>query len=115
MTTDEELNNKLSATYVQVLNTMNPDKAASEILADQMMVSICSTAMLNKLRKKRTEGRGGWWVPDKCEIKELIKMLYEHVNEKDPDLIDIMNFAGMIYARLLMADLLKAGEQPDDD
>jgi len=68
-----------------------PDEKADDILVDVVMHE-----MRKKLKKKRDEGRGGWFGPN-CSNSVLRKMLKEHVEKGDP--VDIINLAAMIMAR----------------
>ena len=68
-----------------------------EIIADSNMVSIALSAMWDKLFAARQKGRGGWWDKNQCSIKDLKKMLADHVEKGD--MADVMNFAGMILVR----------------
>ena len=76
-----------------MLDTPNPP----ELWADGYMVSITSNAMTSKLRTAREKGRGGWWNPGECSTEMLKEMLVEHIEKGD--MIDVMNFAGMIFVR----------------
>lgn len=64
--------------------------------ADKLLADMVSHEMRKKLKKKREDGRGGWFGPN-CSNKELRAMLLEHVEKGD--LIDIINLAAMIMAR----------------
>lgn len=70
-------------------------KILPDWLADQRGVFNFSCAMLEKLHDKRYEGRGGWH--NDCNISDLKRMLKEHI--KKGDMIDIANFAMMIWNR----------------
>lgn len=64
--------------------------------ADHIMAISAVKAMRTKLNRKRDEGRGGWFTSD-CSNKVLLEMLKEHIEKGD--MIDVMNFAGMIWMR----------------
>lgn len=68
-----------------------PDKEA-----DSVLVAMVAHEMRKKLKKKREDGRKGWFRPN-CSNKQLREMLIEHVEKGDP--VDIINLAGMILAR----------------
>jgi len=74
------------------INDLTPDW-----LADQRGVLNFSGAMLEKLHDKRNEGRGGWHDQYECTMKDLKQMLKEHI--KKGDMVDIANFAMMIWNR----------------
>ena len=54
-------------------------------------------AMVSKLKKKREDGRTGWWDKDFCSNEYLSKLLREHVDKGDP--VDVANFAMMLHQR----------------
>jgi len=64
---------------------------------DQLGVDRFRLAMLEKLSIKRLQGRGGWSDPEVCSISDLHAMLLNHV--KKGDMVDIANFAMMIWNR----------------
>jgi hypothetical protein len=66
-------------------------------IADERLCQYAKMAMEEKLEEKRLEGRGGWWNSDECSIDSLRQMLREHIEKGD--MVDVMNFAAMIYAR----------------
>ncbi len=69
-------------------------------MADQRGVFNFSSAMLEKLHDKRREGRSGWNDPGRCSVRQLKKMLSEHL--KKGDMVDVANFAMMIWNRQQM-------------
>ena len=68
---------------------------------DKTLTALARSAMDGKLYEKRKEGRGGWWDSEQCTINDLRRMLREHIEEGD--MVDVMNFAAMIYVRECMA------------
>ena len=64
--------------------------------ADIMLVSIASIAMTEKLKKKRGEGKRDWHTSPLIN-DDLLSELRKHVDKGD--MVDVMNFAAMIYAR----------------
>jgi hypothetical protein len=64
---------------------------------DMMGVSNLAQAMRAKLKQKRLEGYSGWHDPYQCTIKRLKLMLRGHLRRGD--MIDVANFAMMIYNR----------------
>ena len=64
---------------------------------DERGVTNLAAAMVKKLAEKRDEGRCGWHDPDRCTIKRLKLMLHSHVRRGD--MVDVANFAMMIYNR----------------
>jgi hypothetical protein len=82
-----------AAYVIQQMQTPN----APENYADQRMVEITKRAMASKLEAARDKGRHGWWNSEQCSIEDLKKMLLEHIEKGD--MIDVMNFAGMIFIR----------------
>jgi len=68
-----------------------PDEKADELLVDAVMHE-----MRKKLKKKRQDGRGGWFGPN-CSNAGLREILLEHIDKGDP--IDIINLAAMIMVR----------------
>jgi hypothetical protein len=78
-----------------VRNDIDKDKYMDEAL--------CRTfgqIMEEKLKIKREEGRGGWWDAEECSIEYLKELLREHIDKGD--MVDVANFAAMIYARECM-------------
>ena len=69
----------------------------SEDHVDEKMVDITAMAMRSKLSAARDKGRHGWWDPEQCSIGSLKRLLVEHIEKGD--MIDVMNFAGMIFVR----------------
>ena len=69
-------------------------------LMDEAMCWAFYQIMVEKLAKKRDQGRGGWWNPDECSIDYLKQLLVEHIEKGD--MVDVANFAAMIYARQSM-------------
>ena len=67
-----------------------------DVDADEAMVVMATEAMTAKLAKKRNDGRGGWHGSD-CTTDRLRSMLEAHVHKGD--MVDVLNIAGMIYAR----------------
>jgi len=66
-------------------------------IADYLMVEQAKEAMLNKLAKKRAEGRGRWHHATLCSNQYLIKCLKDHIDKGD--MVDVLNLAAMILAR----------------
>lgn len=66
-------------------------------MADTIGVIRFAQEMEIKLGIKLAQGRSGWNKPDEVSIRELQKMLREHVDKGDP--VDIANFAMMIWNR----------------
>ena len=73
---------------------------AANMIADDRLCFAAHQAMVQKLRKKREEGRGGWWNPDECSVEFLRECLHAHLLKGD--MVDVMNFAAMIYAREML-------------
>jgi len=94
---------KLDMSAFRSLVAENRISDEAEVLADKRLLHYASRAMEEKLEAARKKGRGGWWNPDECSIEHLHNLLHEHV--KKGDMVDVMNFAAMIYAREC-ADLL---------
>ena len=81
--------------------------------ADSVGVERFTRAMNAKLAKKRGGGRGGWnhepytVQPDRgdrvlrfgCTVAKLRKMIREHFENGNGDMLDIANFAMMIWNR----------------
>ena len=65
--------------------------------ADETLADITALAMREKLEKKRTQGRSGWWDEGQCAIPELRTMLRDHLEKGD--MLDVVNLAAMIYVR----------------
>lgn len=63
--------------------------------ADNLLVSLSSQAMEDKLCLKRIQGYQGWH--NQCCNEELLESLKEHIEKGD--MIDVMNYAAMIYLR----------------
>lgn len=74
-------------------------RSMAEQVADEILVEQATRAMLEKLKKKRCEGRGGWHT-DSCSNNKLMESLKDHIEKGD--MVDVMNLAAMIYVRSLM-------------
>tara|TARA_R110002072_G_scaffold273116_3_gene433471 strand:- start:4356 stop:4682 length:327 start_codon:yes stop_codon:yes gene_type:complete len=70
---------------------------ASETFTDDSMVDLASQAMKDKLRVSRRRVRQGWWRKDICSTERLKKMMANHIDKGD--MVDVMNFAAMIFVR----------------
>jgi len=66
--------------------------------ADSKLVAFAKDAMLEKLTKAREKGRHGWWDPEVCTVEDLKVALFDQFYGEF-DMVDIMNFAAMIYVR----------------
>lgn len=69
----------------------------TEELIDFIMVEETAIAMLEKLSRKRAEGKKGWSHRHTVKNVDLLKMLQEHIHKGD--MIDVINIAAMIRAR----------------
>jgi len=67
---------------------------------DKELCKHAAFAMDQKLEQKRDVGRGGWWNADECSMELLRECLHSHFLKGD--MVDVMNFAAMIYARECM-------------
>lgn len=76
---------------------------------DDEALSAFEKAMGEKLAQKRDEGRGGWYDPKRCKLKDLERLLLEHVEKYgsvdsgyiDPhQLVDIANLAMFLWWRV---------------
>lgn len=81
----------------------HPDELMGEWLvgmpdekADQLLVEKVAFDMRLKLIKKRKEGRGGWHTAQ-CSNAWLKEQMVKHIEKGD--MIDVINFAGMIHCR----------------
>lgn len=83
-----------------LLDLSSRDHGAANMIADDRLCYVAHQAMTQKLRKKREEGRGGWWNPDECSVEFLRECLHAHLIKGD--MVDVMNFAAMIYAREML-------------
>lgn len=63
---------------------------------DESGVDILAEAMKEKLRRKRREGRGGWY-DSNVSPQYLSQLLREHVEKGDP--VDVANFCMMLHNR----------------
>ena len=68
-----------------------------EALHDDYAVFNFAKAMSEKMKRKREEGRCGWWDIINVRDETLREMLIAHV-EKD-DWVDVANFAMMLFFR----------------
>jgi len=73
------------------------DRDVVEALADDRLSMYARMAMKDKLKIAREKGRGGWWNADECDIAYLREQLQQHIEKGD--MVDVMNFAAMIYVR----------------
>lgn len=64
--------------------------------ADEILVDMVRHEMTEKLKKKRSDGRGGWFGPN-CSNAALCDLLDEHLHKGD--MVDVINIAAMILAR----------------
>jgi hypothetical protein len=69
----------------------------AEEIMDQRLCDAARAAMREKLEKKSGQGRGGWWDRSRCSTGHLRQLLREHLEKGD--MVDVMNFAAMIYVR----------------
>jgi hypothetical protein len=77
-------------------------------VADGLLVDLVQHEMREKLKKKRDEGRCGWFGPN-IQSHDLKKMLIDHIEKGD--MVDVINFAAMILARKrLYRESLNSGE-----
>lgn len=66
---------------------------------DDLRVLAFADAMIEKLNKKRAEGRDGWQDPEQCPMWQL-EGLYNGKIESDPtDYLDIAIYAMMLHFR----------------
>lgn len=77
-----------------------PQPSAGEVLTDDAMADALNVAMKAKLARAREKGRGGWENPDECTVSDLWRMMIEHAHKPNLDMVDVANFAGMIWWRL---------------
>ncbi len=99
---DKELQCDIAGHFASLkrLNDTSP-KARYESNADFCLVDLATKAMEAKLLASREKGRGGWWDDDRCSVDDLQQMLAEHLTKGD--MVDVMNFAAMIYVRGIIA------------
>lgn len=76
-----------------------PSPSAGEVL-DDVMVAALATAMKVKLARAREKGRGGWEDASEISVSDLWRMMVEHAHKTNLDMVDVANFAGMIWWRL---------------
>lgn len=68
--------------------------------ADEQLIEHVRQSMELKLSKKRKQGYGGWQSLYQCNNNYLLDQLKKHIDKGD--MIDVINFAGMIDARTNM-------------
>lgn len=68
----------------------------SDEKADEILVDMVRHEMADKLKKKRDQGKGGWFGPN-CSNAFLHELLAEHLHKGD--MVDVINLAAMILAR----------------
>lgn len=71
-------------------------EAVQDEEADELLVKIAAEAMLEKLAKKRADGRMGWWTTNASNA-DLEASLRWHVDKGD--MADVLNIAAMIMVR----------------
>jgi hypothetical protein len=76
---------------------MNISEFETDVVACAVGIKRFSRAMREKLERKRKAGRAGWNRPQECSVAELRSMMMEHVAKGD--LVDVANFAMMIWNR----------------
>lgn len=64
--------------------------------ADELLARLAAEAMLEKLAKKRADGRMGWWTTNASNA-DLEASLRRHVDKGD--MADVLNIAAMIMVR----------------
>lgn len=74
-----------------------PAALGSPIHPDNMAVFDLANAMRNRLAECRTAGKSGWDDPEQCPPQRLADGLVRAVHKGD--LIDVANYAAMLYAR----------------
>ena len=72
-------------------------EATDNETAENLMIMSISKAMLDKLKKKRDQGRSGWYQLHVIKNEKLLGMLKNHVDKGD--MVDVLNIAAMIYTR----------------
>jgi len=78
------------------MRRIDPDDTRDQRI-DLTGVSNIAQAMRAKLQQKRLEGYSGWHDPGQCTVKRLKLMLRSHL--RSGDMVDVANFAMMIYNR----------------
>lgn len=71
-------------------------EAVQDEEADELLVKYAAEAMLERLAKKRADGRLGWWTTNASNA-ELKSYLLKNVGEGD--MADTLNLAAMILLR----------------
>ena len=75
-----------------------PYKTSKQI--DEEAIGIFTTAMQDKMAKKRKEGRTGWWNRRSCQNVRLARMLAEHLlRPNDSTFVDVANICMMLHQR----------------
>ena len=72
-------------------------ESETERIIDHTSIRDFAIAMRDKMDRKRAEGHGGWHDPAVCSVASLEWLLIEHI--KKGDMVDIANFAMMIWNR----------------
>lgn len=94
------LSNGDEATISQMLIDSFASPSPFELHPDDVAVDRFAAAMKAKLAKKRKVGAGGWDDPSVCHIDYLTHLLSEQFHSRAAlDLVDIGNFAMMIFNR----------------
>lgn len=74
-----------------------------EDLIDARGVLKATVEMLRKMRASSKKGRGGWHDPSRCAVDFLMAQLLEHLPKGD--MVDVMNFAMMLWNRSLSVEV----------
>lgn len=84
----------------KLVKSAEKDPELADTIMDCVLVDLIGESMRKKLFQKRSEGRCGWWNKSACSIDDLKRMLADHIQKGD--MVDVMNFAAMIYLREYM-------------
>lgn len=70
---------------------------SEESMIDCAAVLQSALGMVEKMRISSEKGRGGWHDPQRCSLESLTRMFLDHIQKGD--MIDVMNFAMMVWSR----------------
>mgnify|MGYP003717725077 CR=1 FL=1 len=81
----------------QLVQLARDNPQFADDIADRRLCDYVRGAMQEKLALSRVKGRGGWWDASQCSTDSLKQLLCDHLSKGD--MVDVINIAGMIYAR----------------
>jgi hypothetical protein len=93
----EDVHNRMY--FIRGYKAWNPKAPVPELGADLALVEMAAAAMTNRLLLARMHTRAGWWNREVITLDQLNYLLRKELASETPDMVDVMNYAAMIYVR----------------